>query len=133
MVVATRVLVVDDDPDIQEYLSVLLEDHAYQVARAGEVAAALRTLEEGGVDLLIVDVLLQGRSGLDLLITLRKDPRWSELPVIVLTGNDGVLLDQGRSYLGHHGQGLRGADAVLGKPLDPELLLSTLERFRRAA
>ena len=130
---ATRVLVVDDDPDIQEYLSVLLEDHAYEVLRAGEVEAAMRALEGGGIDLLIVDVLLQGRSGLDLLITLRRDPRWNALPVIMLTGNDGVLLDEGRTYLGQHGKGVRGAEAVLGKPLDRELLLATLERVRHAA
>jgi CheY-like chemotaxis protein len=130
---ATRVLVVDDDPDIQEYLSVLLEDHAYEVRCAGEVDAALRVLEQGGADLLIVDVLLQGRSGLDLLITLRRDERFRALPVIMLTGNDGVLRDEGRTYLGQHGRGLRGAEAVLGKPLDRELLLATLERVRRAA
>ena len=123
-----RILVVDDDPDIVEYVCAFLEDNGYEVATAGGSAAAISELERRQVDLVIVDVLMPGRSGLDLLVTLRKDPRWCELPIVVLTGSDGVLQDGARSYQGL-AAGSRGADHILGMPLVPDELLGTLERL----
>ena len=123
-----KILVVDDDPDIVAYLCTLLEDNGYAVCSAAETSAALHLLEQSHCDLIIVDVLLPGRSGLDLLATLRKDPRWSEMPVVVLTGDDSVLQDGARSYQGLQ-PGSRGADEVLGKPLNPDELLGALERL----
>jgi PAS domain S-box-containing protein len=53
---------------------------------------------------------------------------WRDLPVIVITGHDQVVQDQGQSYLRSRG-GVRGADGVLGKLVDPEALLALLARF----
>ena len=121
-----RVLVVDDDRDTALYLSILLEDHGYEVRTAEDNAAALAALEDFEADLVILDVMMPGASGLALLVTLRSDPRWAELSVIVVTGNDSVLEDYGRSYLAVHEE-MRGPDAVLGKPVDPEALLRLVE------
>ena len=121
-----RVLVVDDDRDTALYLSVLLEDNGYEVRTAEDEVEALSRLEEFPADTVIMDVLMPGRSGLDLLVKLRSSPRWSNLMVIVVTGNDRVLEDYGKSYLSLH-KGIRGPDAVLGKPVDPEALLRLLD------
>jgi CheY-like chemotaxis protein len=121
-----RVLVVDDDQDTSDYLAVLLGDNGYDVRTAGNQAAALSRLEEFQADTVVMDVMMPGRSGLDLLVKLRNSPRWSDLSVIVVTGNDRVLEDHGKSYLSSH-KGLRGPDAVLGKPVDPAALLQLLE------
>jgi len=121
-----RVLVVDDDQDTAEYLSVLLGDNGYEVRTADDAAVALLALEEFPADTVIMDVMMPGRSGLDLLVKLRSSPRWSDLRVVVITGNDRVLEDHGKSYLSSHG-GVRGPDAVLGKPLSAAALLHVLE------
>jgi len=121
-----KVLVVDDDRDTALYLSVLLEDKGYEVRAAEDVVEAISQLEEFPADTVIMDVLMPGRSGLDLLAKLRSSPRWSSLMVIVVTGNDRVLEDYGKSYLSLH-KGIRGPDAVLGKPVDPEALLRLLD------
>jgi CheY-like chemotaxis protein len=121
-----RVLVVDDDQDTSDYLAVLLADNGYDVRTAANQAAALSRLEEFQADTVVMDVMMPGRSGLDLLVKLRNTPRWSDLSVIVVTGNDRVLEDHGKSYLSSH-KGLRGPDAVLGKPVDPAALLHLLE------
>jgi CheY-like chemotaxis protein len=121
-----RVLVVDDDRDTALYLSVLLEDRGYEVRAAEDGVEALSQLEEFPADTVIMDVLMPGRSGLDLLAKLRSSPRWSSLMVIVVTGNDRILEDYGKSYLSLH-KGIRGPDAVLGKPVDPEALLRLLD------
>lgn len=123
-----KILIVDDDPDIAMYLGTLLEDQGYEVRTAHCAASAHDALADFAADALIVDVLLKRRSGLDLLVNLRHDPRWHALPVIVITGNDKVLQDGGTSYLASH-DGIRGADAVLGKPLDPAELFAALARL----
>jgi CheY-like chemotaxis protein len=124
-----RILVVDDDPDIVDYVRAFLEDHGYEVTTANASTSALQVLEREAVDLVIVDVLMPGRSGLDLLVTLRNDARFRELPIVVLTGSDGVLADGARSYQGLGARGVRGPDHVLGKPLQTHELLGTLERL----
>ena len=122
-----KILVVDDDPDIVTYLTSFLEDHDYEVQSAGNSRVALSVLKAYQPDAILVDVLMPGRSGLDLLVTLRRDSRWTDIPVIVITGNDQVLEEDCQSYLGSH-QDVRGPDAVLGKPIEPPALLALLKR-----
>ena len=123
-----RVLVVDDDPDILLYLDTLLGDHGYEVCTVDSTSTAGEALAATSFDLLLLDVLLQGRSGLDLLLTVRSDDRSAHLPVVLLTGDDKVLEDRGRSYQPWQGAS-RGADAVLGKPVQPDALLATLRQL----
>ena len=118
-----RILVVDDDPDIVLYLSSFLEDHGYEPRTAGDSRTALAELAGFDPDMILLDVLMPGRSGLDLLVQLRRQPRWQDLPIVVITGNDRILEDDCQSYLGAH-HGVRGPDGVLGKPIDPNALLT---------
>ena len=97
-----------------------------EVRTAANHASALSRLEEFRADAVLMDVRMPGKSGLDLLVQLRSSPQWSDLSVIVVTGDDRVLEDHGRSYLPAD-KGLRGPDAELGKPVDPEALLRVLE------
>jgi len=123
-----RILIVDDDPDIVDYLGLFLEDHGYEVSSANRSSSALTALEEVHPDAVILDVVLPGRSGLDLLITIRQHDRWSEVPVVVLTGNDSIVQDNGREYLRGHDLE-RGADCVLAKPVDRDALIEILEKL----
>jgi CheY-like chemotaxis protein len=83
-------------------------------------------LDEFQPEAILIDALLPGKSGLDLLVSLRRDPKWSEVPMVVVTGNDTLLEDDCQSYLGAH-EGVRGPDGVLGKPVDRETLLAVLD------
>ena len=121
-----RILVVDDDPDIVDYLTSFLEDCGYEVDSADGVTAALGALDRCMPSAVLIDVMLPGRSGLDLLVRLRRDERYRELPLLVVTGNDQILEDDCQSYLGAH-EGVCGSDGVLGKPIDRETLLAVLE------
>ncbi len=123
-----RILVVDDDPDIIDYLDLFLEDEGYQVSSANRSSSALTALEEFKPDAVILDVVLPGKSGLDLLVTIRQDDRWSDVPIVVLTGNDAIVQDNGKNYLaGYHLE--RGADLVLAKPVDRDALVAVLARL----
>jgi two-component system alkaline phosphatase synthesis response regulator PhoP len=127
-----RVMVVDDDPDIIDYLSFFLEDHGYKVGSANSAAAALSGIDEFHPDVILIDVLMPGRSGLDLLVTLRRDPRWADTPLVVVTGNDQILQDDCQSYLGSH-QDVAGPDGVLSKPIDRDTLLAVLKHLCKSS
>lgn len=120
-----KVLIVDDDPDIVVYLTSYLGDNGYQTRAASDSNRALETLATFHPDAVLVDVLMPGRSGLDLLCTLRRDSRYRDLPLVVVTGMEELLQDDCQSYLGANST-LRGPDAVLGKPIDPDVLLVVL-------
>ena len=122
------VLVVDDDPDIAEYFTSFLGDHGYGVVSAGSASAARSALAFCEPDAILIDVLLPGKSGLDLLVSLRRDPRWKDTPLVVVTGSDRILQDDCQSYLGTH-EGVRGPDEVLGKPVDRDALLAVLAKL----
>ncbi len=128
MEIGRRVLIVEDDPDIVDYLSFFLEDEGFEVATAGRCSTARALIDEFAPDVVLIDALLPGKSGLELLVSLRQDPRWSELPLVVVTGNDKLLEDDCQSYLGAH-DGVRGPDGVLGKPVHRETLLLVLEKL----
>lgn len=120
-----KVLIVDDDPDVVEYLSSFLEDQGYEVEAASDEAAALQGVKRFLPDVLLIDVMLPGKSGLDLMVCLRRDPRFARLPVVLVTGDDGVLRDECRSYLETH-RDVAGPEFVLGKPVDRNALLDVL-------
>jgi DNA-binding response OmpR family regulator len=120
-----RVLIVEDDPDIVDYLSFFLEDEGYEVSTASRCSTARKMMDDFRPEVVLIDALLPGKSGLELLVSLRRDPQWSELPLVVVTGNDKILADDCQSYMGAH-EGVRGPDGVLGKPVDRATLLAVL-------
>lgn len=126
--VQKRILLVDDDPDVLDYLSTFLEDHDYETQTAIDSISALSALERFTPHIILIDVLMPGKSGLDLLVKLRKDPKWEEIPIIIVTGSDKILEDDCQSYLGSH-HGIRGPDGVLGKPINQETLIKILHHM----
>jgi two-component system response regulator PilR (NtrC family) len=80
------VLIVDDEPSMQEFLEILLRSEGYDTATAGDVATARAQLEADDFDLVITDIQMSGGSGLDLLRHVQQaSPGESETLVIVMT------------------------------------------------
>ena len=67
-----RILVVDDEQSMQEFLEIFLRREGYDVATAGNVDAALAQLEADDVDVLITDMQMPGKTGLDLILAARE-------------------------------------------------------------
>lgn len=82
------VLVVDDDPDLRDLLEHRLRRAGHVVVAAGSGQQALDLLAAGGgcPDVAVLDVLMPGLSGLELLARLRQDPTYADMPAIVLSG-----------------------------------------------
>ena len=78
----TQVLVVDDNPEIRDIIHVLLEGEGIRVTEAADGSSALHFLEKGSFDLIILDIMMPGMSGLRTCEEIRKV---SNVPVLFLT------------------------------------------------
>ncbi len=119
----TRVLIVDDDEDIRAYLDVTLELAGFEVVQAADGAAGLRAAFESDPELIVLDVMMPGIDGLEVLRRLRLDARTSHLPVLLLTAkvqpHDAV-------------EGLEiGADDYITKPFDADVLVARIHSALR--
>jgi DNA-binding response OmpR family regulator len=79
------VLIIEDEPNIVEAISFILMRDGWQVATHGDGTDAVETIRRLAPDLLILDVSLPGRSGMEILADVRADPATQALPVLMLT------------------------------------------------
>jgi PAS domain S-box-containing protein len=111
-----RVLIADDNGDMREYLTNLLQDSGYQVSKVDDGQAALQAVHTEIPDLVISDVMMPGMDGLQLVAALRAEPRTAAIPVLLLSARAG----QEASI-----EGLQaGADDYLVKPFAAAELLA---------
>ncbi len=112
-----HVLVADDEPHIGRIIQTKLEQGPFRVTLVSDGPGALRALEEyPDVALVLLDVMMPGLSGLEVLATMRKDARWKGLPCVILTA---AGHDQQRE------EALRlGVDDFMTKPFSPKRLYS---------
>ena len=85
-----RVLVVDDDPNILTFVASALEEESYEVDTASNGESAIARLLEALPDILILDVMLPGTDGFEVLETIRKDRNYDPLTVILLSADDAL-------------------------------------------
>jgi DNA-binding response OmpR family regulator len=81
----SRILVVEDEPNIVESLRFILAQAGFAVDVSGDGADALRRMLSGHYQAVVLDIMLPGLNGFDVLKAVRADPRLAGLPVIVLT------------------------------------------------
>jgi len=81
-----RLLVVDDEADIVEYLCTALEDNGFAAAGVSDPALVPALVRQTKPDAILLDILMPGQSGLALYRTLRRDPATAGIPVIIVTG-----------------------------------------------
>lgn len=110
--IAPHLLIIDDDSRIRELLARYLGEHGFRVTTASNAADARHRLSGLAFDLLIVDVMMPGESGMELTRSLRET---MTVPILMLTA---------RSEAGSRIEGLEsGADDYLPKPFEPRELL----------
>ena len=116
-----KILLVEDEPNIARFVELELTHEGYEVTKAEDGREGLKLAEEGRFDLVLLDIMLPGLNGLEVLRRLR---RTSQLPVIMLTARDAVMdkvtgLDM-------------GADDYITKPFNPlELVARVKTQLRR--
>lgn len=80
-----RILLVEDDEDLQEIYVSMLGSRDYQIVQAYDGGEALERLEEAGADLIVLDIILDEMMGDELYMRLRQDERFAKIPVVVVS------------------------------------------------
>jgi two-component system, OmpR family, phosphate regulon response regulator PhoB len=114
-----RVLVVDDEPDVLLLCRLNLQQRGQEVLEASEGSRALELARERHPDVIVLDLMLPGMTGYEVLETLKEDVQTSDIPVLVLTAKS-LRADRERSH------GL-GASNFLTKPFLPNELCEMVE------
>ncbi|MGY8525736.1 response regulator [Paracidovorax citrulli] len=120
---AKPILVVDDSPSIRSMIAACLRVGGYEVteAAAGDEAHHLAANAPQGAPfaMLVTDQVMPGMDGLTLISTLRADPRYAAIPMLMLTTeNEGQIREKARAA---------GASGFLPKPFDPEQLMQSVD------
>src|SRR5436190_349175 len=119
-----RVLVVDDDPDMQRLLALMIRAEGMQVDTADDGDAALTRAAATPPDLILLDVMLPGIDGFAVCERLKRDAATAMIPIVLITG-----LEDRASRV----RGIRaGADDFLSKPVQREELLARVQTLRVA-
>lgn len=115
-----RILLVDDNVNLTTLLGKALQKCGYETREENDSTRALATVQRLRPDLILLDVMMPGKDGGDVLAELRSDFHLSRIPVILLT----ALASEAGSLAGIGG----GHCPVLGKPVELSRLVSEIER-----
>ncbi len=107
----TRVLIIDDDPEIVSYLKDLFEGANYETVTATNGVEGIEMAQTRKPDLITLDMDMPGRGGTLFYVKLRQEPYLAEIPVIVVSG------------VGPRPPALNKSVPVMQKPINPEKLL----------
>jgi len=115
----TAILVADDDMDVRDLVAFKLEQAGYDVVAVDNGLAALAAATRNPPDLVVLDVMMPGMSGIDVCRQLRLDQGTRSLPIILLTAR----AQEGDVEVGFGA----GADDYIVKPFSPRELVSRVE------
>ncbi|MBI2089740.1 MAG: response regulator transcription factor [Deltaproteobacteria bacterium] len=118
-----KILVVEDEPDIRKLIHYNLAQEHYQVVEAEDGERALRLLQHEKPDLIILDLLLPGMSGLELCRAVRGRPDTARFPILMLTAKAG----EADRVVGLE----MGADDYLTKPFSPREMVARVKAILR--
>ncbi len=127
-----KLLMIDDDPDFVEGIKSILESAGYTVDAVYNPKDGFEALKARPYDLLLLDIMMgRGAEGVMLARKLRKDPRLSQIPVLIITGirEQIAFLFPGEPIHPH----LLPVDELVEKPVEPQFLLDRVEALLQAA
>jgi len=113
------ILVVDDEPDVRNYLKMILEDGGFRVITAGDGEAALEIIRRDKPDFISLDLVMPRKSGHKLLSELRRDEQLARIPVLIVTAH--AKDDLGKKDLDDmlENKMISGPGTYLEKPVNP--------------
>jgi CheY-like chemotaxis protein len=145
---AKKVLVVDDDISTVKFLTTALNENGYESLQAMNGKEGFELIQENNPDLVLLDVMMPKRTGFTLIKQLRRDEKYKDLPVIMLTGVAEVLEDldaesgdtEERPYDSlrealrntireMRDEGLLKPDMFIDKPIDPEEVIDKVKEL----
>jgi len=121
-----KILIVDDDPDVLHLLVTVLRNAGHFVQASGDGRAGIRHFERSRPDLVITDIVMPERDGMEVIVKMRSlEP---SLPIVAISGN--ADSDEG-GYLRVAGR--LGANRTLSKPFRPSELMEVVDELLEGA
>ncbi len=116
-----RILVVDDDQDIVDSITIMLESQGYEVVAAQSGEEGMKLVEEKRPDLILLDIMMEKlTTGLHIGYDLRKHPEYKSIPIIIISGIGEAM---GFDLAAEKETDYVAADDFLEKPVKPDVLL----------
>ena len=119
-----RVLIIDDDPNLRAALEALLEVKGYEIIQASDGEEGLRKAKSTRPDIIILDVTMPKKSGLEVASELKDNPRYQSIPIIMLTAID-KLSGKTEEYWHKASR----ADFYIAKPFKYAEVIDTVEKM----
>ena len=125
-VVARRhVLVIDDEPDISSYIASILEGSQYSVQTANSAMEGERIIRDRRPDLILLDLMMPGRTGIQLFVRLKGNEETKDIPLIMVTGIKDKLNIDWQEIVSK--LKARVPDGFVEKPIEPVHLMNVVE------
>ena len=123
-----KIMVVDDDPGIRDSLQTILSSRRFNVITAADRTEGMDKIKTEKPDLLILDIMMSSwLDGLDMSKTLKDDPQFRDMPILMLTGVKEKTTFDFRPRTGT--PDWCSVDAYLDKPVEPDVLLAEIEKL----
>jgi DNA-binding response OmpR family regulator len=122
------ILIVDDDPDILEGITTILETQPYRLASARDGKQCMEIVNEEVPDLLILDLLMPRMDGWGVIREMRSEPRFNTVPIMILTT---VIEDASRRRYELETNMAMDVQDYVQKPVRPEELLRRVDNLLR--
>jgi DNA-binding response OmpR family regulator len=121
---AKKILIVDDDPDLVEAVTIILESKKYEVAAAYGGIEGLQKAKTEKPDLIVLDVMMPDKDGYAVCKELKSDPNLGKIPILLLT----AVVSKISTTRYTQQMGLETeADDYIDKPVEPEVLVKRIE------
>lgn len=124
-----KILVIDDELDVITYLQMALEDNGYIVFVASNAAAGWAAAINELPDVICLDILMPGKTGISLLNEFRNEPTLNNTRVVIISG---MITAQNKDYanlINEPGKNLVKPDAFVEKPIILDSFLETIQRL----
>ena len=118
------ILVIDDEPDIRDFISTLLEDNGYATMTAVDGGEALDRVKEHRPDLITLDITMPEKSGVRFYRDMKESDEWRDIPIIIITGIAGDF----EKFISTRKQ-VPPPEAYVGKPINPKEILELVKKL----
>ena len=122
-----KILVVDDDPDLVESVTMILESKNHEVVQAYGGIEGLEKAKAEKPDAIVLDVMMPDKDGYEVCKELKGDPEYSDIPILLLTAVVSQIPNS--AYTSRMGMETE-ADDYVDKPVEPGELVKLVERLR---
>ena len=120
-------MIVDDEADVVDYLTAVLQNNNYRVITAHTAGDGYRLAKEEHPDLICLDIMMPTQSGLSLYVRLRRHRLLADIPVIIISGMEKEQEFNFRDYV--YNKKIRLPDKYLEKPIDPITVMNQIQKI----